>query len=126
MDTLVTASLDRTSYPLWILFSVERLKVGGFAASLPVHTDLISGDKFAPVFTDKDLAQRWIDENPLDDARELMPIEDLGRLRYILGLYLQGGVEYVGTDLSTRKLGEGERRGELRTIRAYLGQLKER
>jgi len=108
---------------LWILFNVDRLKsTGQFWASLPVHTDDFSGNKFVAVFTDKDLAQRYLDEHPKDLAREFMPIENLERFRQILGVYLKAGVENVGTDLSSRNFGDKTRFGQLRTIAVFIKQ----
>jgi hypothetical protein len=125
-DILVSASMDQSSYPLWILFSVERLRLTGkFLESLPVHTDMFSGEQFAPLFTDKDLAQRWLDEHPLHDARELMPIEDLSRLSYVLQCYLKGGVHNVGTDFVSRQFGRSGSFGQLRTIAVFLKEIED-
>ena len=118
-DILASASSDRSAYPLWVLFSVAQLKqTGDLRKSLPFYPDL-NGEKYAPVFTDKDLAQRFVEENP-EDTCELMPVEDLDRLCYILQLYQGMGVLNVGTDFSSRKFQQPPLDGQLRTIAIFL------
>lgn len=121
IDVLKTASKDHTAFPLWMLFNVAILKTSGsFQESLPFHRDE-QGNPFASVFSDKDLAERYVEENPLDPC-EVMPIEDKARLCYVLRLYQQKGVCYVGADFSSRQFGQEKRFGQTRTIEIFIAE----
>jgi hypothetical protein len=122
MDIL-RASADPKSYPLWMLFSVERLKeAGDFRAALPSYLDK-EGRKYALLFSTKDLAQRFAEANPVH-REELMPIENSARLCHLLRLYRKAGVASVGANLSLQEILKGVRRKELQSIAALLQALE--
>jgi hypothetical protein len=106
-----------------MLFSADLLKqTGDFRRAMPSYP-ASDGTRFAPVFTDKDLARRFVEENPAASAIELMPVEDLARLCCLLRLYQTIGVSHVGTDFSSRRFKEPGWQGQLRAIEAFLREL---
>jgi len=120
-DVLQSASRDPKAYPLWMLFSVERLKeFGNFGESLPGFTNA-DGLSFVPVFTDKDIAQRFAKQS---GGLELLPIENLDRLCFILRLYQKKGVPYVGTDFFVAKGKKKAAGGQFRTISVFLAEIE--
>jgi hypothetical protein len=126
-DVLVHLALDYSAYPLWMYFGIESLKqTGQLKKALPSFQES-EGELFAPVFTDKDLAERFLREkNTSGQCRQidLMPAEDLGRLCYLLTLYLHTGVKYAGIDFSTRTSGDDIQRGRLRKISTFLEKIE--
>lgn len=121
-DNLKLASADPFSFPLWFLIHPEKFASSGgdLQASMP-FLETLEREKFAPLFTDRDLALRLIEEDNLAGL-EPMPVEDFKQLCAMLVLFRRGGVEYVGTDFSSKRFGQSERTGQLRTIAHFLGE----
>lgn len=123
-DILKKASADPLSYPLWCLVDKKIFdKTGGLQSALP-YAKTKDGETFAPIFDDKDLAQRMIEENTWTDC-EPTPLEDILAFIAILRFYKAGGIKYVGTNFSSRQFGQPDKYGQLRTLAIFLKECED-
>jgi hypothetical protein len=119
-DVLREACRDPNAYPLWTLINARLMReTSDLAKSIPWWWTK-DGEKYLPVFTDDDLAERFIANVP--DAGDFKPIslDSFGMLSHALRASLECGVPNVGTDFFAPNPERAEWQGKLRSIAAFL------
>lgn len=121
-DDLYDSDSFEIEYPIWTLHDPSKAQPGRVWFRRLVEPD--HGDVF-PVFTDLDLATRFLELSKLPDCAPL-PIKNTAQAIQVGEYWLQRGVRYVGLDLSIIPTGDGQHRkaGSFLDLAGFVEELR--